>query len=498
MNLQIYNTLTAKKEPFIPIEPGAAGLYVCGPTVYDYAHIGHVRCYVVFDVLTRFLREAGLKVRYVRNVTDIDDKIISRAAKTNEEPLALAKRFTEAFHEDMAAVGVLPADIEPRVSEHLPEIFALIGKLLEKGVAYQSGPDIYYSVREFAGYGKLSRRNLASLAIGASGRTSQEEADRKREASDFALWKGAKTGELSWQSPWGPGRPGWHIECSAMSMRYLGESFDLHGGGLDLIFPHHENEIAQSEAATGKLLARYWMHNGFIEVGKEKMSKSLGNFFTARECFRLVEPEALRYFTMTVHYRSPLNLDWTVDETGQVQGFPQIEEAERRIEYLYQTRKRLFTVPESRIDQRRVDVPKGLTEFRSRLTDALEDDLNMPAALAVTAEFLKQINELAEPTGKKKSRISQSAFEAAQQGFALLQRVLGLGTQNEVQLLERIRARRAKRRGIAQADVEQAIVERLAARKRKDFAVADQIRERLAEKGIELMDGPESTTWRIA
>jgi cysteinyl-tRNA synthetase len=498
MTLQIYNTLTAKKEPFEPIEPGQALIYVCGPTVYDFAHIGHVRCYVVFDVLTRVLRDSGLKVRYVRNITDIDDKIIKRAAQTGEPPIELAKRFTDAFHEDMAAVGVLPADIEPRVSEHMPEIFALISTLLQKGVAYESGGDVYYSVREFPGYGKLSRRNLSDMAMGASGRLNEEEAQRKRDPADFALWKNAKPGELSWPSPWGAGRPGWHIECSAMSMRYLGESFDLHGGGLDLIFPHHENEIAQSEAATGKLLARYWMHNGFIEVGKEKMSKSLGNFFTARECYRLVEPEALRYFTMTVHYRSPLSLEWTVDKGGQVQGFPGIEEAERRIEYLYQTRLRFQNIAAQRVDETRGEAPKGLIEFPTRLKEALDDDLNMPAALAVIADFLKQVNELSEPTSKKKIRTSHAAFEAVQAGFSALERVLGLGTQNCTDLLARIRARRAKRRGIVEEEVEQAIAERLAARKQKDYAMADAIRDRLAGKGVELMDGADGTTWRIA
>jgi cysteinyl-tRNA synthetase len=497
MTLHIYNTLSARKEPFEPIKPGQALIYVCGPTVYDFAHIGHVRCYVVFDVLTRFLRESGFKVQYVRNITDIDDKIINRAAQTNEPPLELAKRFADAFHQDMEAVGVLPADVEPRVSDHLPEIFALISTLLKKGVAYQSGGDVYYSVSEFPGYGKLSRRNLSEMAMGASGRLSDDESQRKRDPADFALWKRAKPGELSWPSPWGEGRPGWHIECSAMSMRYLGESFDLHGGGLDLIFPHHENEIAQSEAATGKILARYWVHNGFIEVGREKMSKSLGNFFTARECYRLVEPEALRYFTMTVHYRSPLNLDWTVDQAGQVQGFPQIEEAERRIEYLYQTRLRLQAIAAERIDDARADAPKELVEFPARLNEALDDDLNMPAALAVTADFLKQVNELAEPTSKKKARSSRAAVEAARAGFRALDRVLGLGTQEPGDLLARIRARRAKRRGVVEDQVEKAIAERLAARKRRDFTAADAIRARLAEQGVELMDGPECTTWRI-
>lgn len=452
MTLQIHNTLTAKKELFEPNETGRARIYVCGPTVYDYAHIGHVRCYVVFDVLVRHLRESGLQVTYARNITDIDDKIINRAAQTGEPPLQLARRFADEFHADMAEVGVLPADIEPRVSDHLPEIFALIGRLLEKGAAYQADGDVYFSVRDFPGYGKLSRRSLSELAFGASGRVSDAEAQRKRDPADFALWKSAKPGELSWPSPWGDGRPGWHIECSAMSMRYLGESFDLHGGGLDLIFPHHENEIAQSEAATGKILARYWMHNGFIEVAKEKMSKSLGNFFTARQCFKLVEPEALRYFVLTVHYRSPLNLDWTVDASGQVTGFPQVEEAERRVEYIYETRRRLQNISSENIDPTSAP-PLALAEFGARLREALDDDLNMPTALAVTADFLKQVNELAEPTGKKRARIGKAALEAAQSGFGQLERVLGLGGQNPAAFLTRVRGRRAKRRGLVEAEI---------------------------------------------
>ncbi|HEX2675872.1 MAG TPA: cysteine--tRNA ligase, partial [Polyangiales bacterium] len=326
MTLRLHNTLSGQVEVFEPREPGKAGVYVCGPTVYDYAHIGHMRVNVVYDVLVRHLRASGLAVKYVRNVTDIDDKIIKRAAELGEEPGALARRFTDAYAEDTAKLFCALPDVEPKVTEHLDEIRTLVTRLIEKRSAYVVEGDVYFDVQSFPGYGKLSHRKIDDLELGASGRVGDEE-KRKKHPADFALWKSAKPGEPSWPSPWGPGRPGWHIECSAMCTKHLGESFDLHGGGLDLVFPHHENEIAQSEAASGQPLSRMWVHNGFIEVNKEKMSKSLGNFFTARECFRVVEPEALRYFMLTTHYRAPLSLDWTLDDKGQVTGFPQIEEA---------------------------------------------------------------------------------------------------------------------------------------------------------------------------
>jgi cysteinyl-tRNA synthetase len=497
MPLSLYDTLTAKKKAFEPLRPGQVGIYVCGVTVYDYIHIGHARSGTVFDVLVRHLRESGYTVTYVRNITDIDDKIIKRANETGEEPLAVAKRFTDAFHEDMTLLKIAAADIEPKVSDHLAEIYALIERLIEKGFAYQAGGDVYFSVSRFPGYGKLSHRSLVSLAVGASGRLSEAEVERKRDPADFALWKAAKPGELCWDSPWGKGRPGWHIECSAMSMRYLGESFDLHGGGLDLVFPHHENEIAQSEAATGKPFANFWIHNGFVEVAKEKMSKSLGNFFTVRECYRFVEPEALRYFALTVHYRAPLNLDWTVDEAGQVSGFPAVAEAERRVEYIYRTQLRLRAIAPKRIRDNLTEVPDEIAFFHKRLAAALDDDLNMPVALAATHEFLKQVNELAEPSGRKKRPIARIAIQAAESGFAVLGRVLGLGTDDPSQFLSRVRERRAKSRGVTLSEIEDAIEQRIAARRNRDFASADAIRNRLTEKGIELMDGPDGTTWHI-
>lgn len=499
-NLRLHNTLSDEIEPLEPCEPGRVGIYVCGPTVYDYAHIGHMRSALTYDVAVRHLRESGFEVRYVRNITDIDDKMVARAAERGELRSALAKRFEEAYREDTARLSMLEPDIEPRVSEHLPQIRALIERLIERGAAYVADGDVYFSVEAFPEYGKLSHRKAGDIAAGASGRTNEAEQRRKRHPADFALWKGTgpqdQLGETCWESPWGKGRPGWHIECSTMSMEYLGESFDLHGGGLDLVFPHHENEIAQSEAATGKRFCRLWVHHGFIEVNKEKMSKSLGNFFTARECFRFVEPEALRYFALSVHYRAPLNLDWEIDDAGQVLGFPQIEEAERRVEYIYNTHARLAAIPEKRIRESD-EVPDELASFAPRLRDALDADLNFPVALSVVAEFLKAVNELAEKTKSKKGHIGRAALEAARAGLSLLGRVLGLGTDDPGAFLERVRARRARRLGLSEASIGAAIEERNAARKARDFAAADALRDRLAAQGVELMDGPDGTSWRI-
>ncbi|MGD8861314.1 MAG: cysteine--tRNA ligase [Myxococcales bacterium] len=501
MTLRLHDTLSDEVKPFEPAEPGHARIYVCGPTVYDFPHIGHMRSALTYDVLVRHMREQGLKVTFVRNITDIDDKIIARARERGESPMALARRFEDAYHEDTARLGMLEPDHEPRVSDHLAEIHALIQRLIDAGAAYESEGDVYFSVQAFPEYGKLSHRKQSDLSFGASGRLDSAEAERKRHPADFALWKGNAAGEGeptdgTWDSPWGRGRPGWHIECSAMSMRYLGESFDLHGGGLDLVFPHHENEIAQSEAATGQCLSRFWVHHGFIEVNKEKMSKSLGNFFTARECFRLVEPEALRYFALNVHYRAPLNLDWSVDDAGQVTGFPQIEEAERRVEYVYNTRVRLAAIPDKRISDDD-EVPGELSRFPQQLARALDDDLNMPQALAATADFLRHVNELAERAKGKKGKVGRAALQAARDGLDTLGRVLGLGNEAPEAFLERVRGRRAERLKLSAEEIGRRIDERIQARKDKDFARADEIRDALAQLGVELMDGPEGTTWRI-
>ncbi len=496
MSLSLYDTLTQRKAPFVTEEPGHARIYVCGPTVYDFPHVGHARCYIIYDVLVRHLRASGMKVTYARNITDVDDKILARSKENGEDPSALSRRFTEAFWQDMAALGNRSPDLEPKVSDHLPQIFEIIGTLIQKDAAYAVAGDVYYSVESFAGYGKLSHRTVDALLEGGSGRVGDEEARKKRAPADFALWKGAKETEWGWMSPWGYGRPGWHIECSAMAKAHLGETLDLHGGGLDLVFPHHENEIAQSEAASGKPLARHWMHNGFVEVDKTKMSKSLGNFFTAREIFAKYEPEALRYAMLTVHYRSPLHFDFELDAESKPSRFPLFDDAERRVEYVYTTRERLLSIDPSRI----VDggeVPTALTTFAKDLSGALDDDLNMPVALAHASEMLKQVNELVETTRRKKGTVARAAVAAAESALAALGTALGIGEQEPTAFLERVRARRVRAKGLTEADIDAKIDARKAARDAKDFARADEVRAELVALGVELMDGPKGTTWRM-
>jgi cysteinyl-tRNA synthetase len=493
--IRLHNTQSGAVELLSPIEPGHVRLYVCGPTVYDYAHVGHMRSALTYDVLVRHLRDHELKVTFVRNITDIDDKILKRSAERGESPAELALRYEQAYHDDARRLGLLEPDCEPRVSDHLDEIRALIERLIARGAAYESDGDVYFSIESFADYGKLSHRKQRDLELGASGRVDDDEQRRKKHAADFALWKRAKPGEPAWPSPWGEGRPGWHIECSAMALRHLGETFDLHGGGLDLVFPHHENEIAQSEAATGKPFSRMWVHHGFIEVNKEKMSKSLHNFMTARDCFRLAEPEALRYLCYTVHYRAPLGLDWSVNAAGQIEGCAQLEEAERSVEYVYRTRARLLAIPDARIAESKQDeVPSQLAP---KLRAALDDDLNTPRALAAMHEFLKDVNELAERAKTKKGVVARNAFDAATLGFEALARILGLGGDDSAALLGRIRTRRAARMGLREQEIEQKIAERMQARRDRDFARADAIRDEVAARGIELMDGADGTTWRI-
>jgi cysteinyl-tRNA synthetase len=495
--MRIYNTLSQQKEPFSTREQGKAGIYVCGPTTYDYSHIGHARCYVVYDVLVRFLRSTGIDVTFVRNVTDVDDKILNRAKERNESPLELSERFRQAYVEDMRRLGNIDPDVEPKVSEHIDDIVQLIQRLIDRDAAYAAGGDVYFHVPAFKEYGKLSHRNLDDMQAGASGRVDDAEHSLKKHPFDFALWKRAEGEDTAWDSPWGKGRPGWHIECSAMSTKYLGETFDLHGGGLDLVFPHHENEIAQSEAASGHQYVRTWMHNGFVQVNKEKMSKSLGNFFGVREVFKHVEPEAMRYALLTMHYRAPFNLEWANDESGQVQGFPQFEEAERRLEYIYTTRARLVSLPEARVVALDEPVPGEIGTYAQKVTTALDDDLNTPIALAHTAELLSAVNNLCDRAMAKKGKAPASWVAAASGAFACLSSVLGLGADEPALFLGRVRDRRARALGIDLTRVQQRIDDRDQARKDKDYALGDAIRDELAKLGVEVLDAPEGTTWKL-
>jgi cysteinyl-tRNA synthetase len=499
MALELYDTMQEKLVPFTLSEPGRAKIYVCGPTTYDDAHIGHARPCIVYDILVRYLRSQGIEVTYVRNVTDIDDKIIRRAAENGETPTELAERMFVSYSTDMSRLGNLTPDREPKVSEHIDDICRLIGQLVERGFAYPSEGDVYFEVAKFPAYGRLSHRHLHDLEAGASERIDDVEQKRKRHASDFALWKGAKEGEPSWPSPWGKGRPGWHIECSAMSMAELGSTLDLHGGGLDLVFPHHENEIAQSECATGALYSRHWMHNGFVQVNREKMSKSLGNFFRLREAFDKVEPEAIRYSLLSVQYRSPFHLEMELDDAGHLVGFPQFRDGENRLVYLYETKRRLAEVTESQIDGvSHEDAPPEIRGFGAALSSVLDNDLNTPQALGHIAALLKSINELLDRLKIKKAKVSRLSIDSATAALRLVQDVLGLGQMEPSEFLARVRDRRAAERGILPDWVEAELQKRKKAREERDFAAADAVRASLTERGVEILDSPTGTTWRLS
>ena len=481
MAIQIYDTLAGEKREFLPIVPGEAGLYACGPTVYDHAHLGHARCYVVWDVVVRHLRARGLRVKYVRNFTDVDDKIIRRAAERGEDPVELASRFADSFLEDMDAVGCLRPDAAPRVTGTMPAIVALIDRLVARGFAYPAGNgDVYYAVRKFPAYERLSRRNLDDLMSGAR----VEPGDVKRDPLDFALWKAAKPGEPSWDSPWGKGRPGWHIECSAMTLEHLGAPFDIHAGGKDLIFPHHSNEIAQSVAAISDRLepeafARYWMHNGFVEIDHEKMSKSLGNFFTVKDVLRRHDGEGLRLLLLGTHYRNPINFSDGL-----------LADSERRLCYLYETLEKV-----DRLGAGSAPDP-GASDWAEVARAALDDDFNTAAVLGILADAFTAANTDADRKGKKspedRAALAQFARDARAVGIEL-----GILQRQPAVALEALRGRAAARRGIDSAFVEAKIGERAEARRAKDFARSDAVRAELASLGVALMDGPSGTTWKV-
>ncbi len=461
--IRLHDSATRRKEPLVPLEPGHLRLYVCGVTVYDLCHLGHARVMVVFDTLVRYLRASGFRVTYVRNVTDIDDKIIQRAAERGESVQALTERYLRAMHEDLGALGVLPPDQEPRATRSMEAIVAMIRRLEERGYAYRAANgDVYFDVSAFPGYGGLSGRRPEELRAGAR----VEVGEAKEDPLDFALWKAAKPGEPSWPSPWGPGRPGWHIECSAMSTHCLGEHFDLHGGGMDLLFPHHENERAQSVAATGKPFVEHWMHVGFVRVDREKMSKSLGNFFTVRELLARYPAEALRAFLLSAHYRSPLDY-----------GEGQIEAARAALERLYTALRGVAPAPEEEAGD--------AGEWEERFREAMDDDLNTPQALAVLHELAHALNR-AKEAGEGAEARRLAAW------LRRLGRPLGLLQQEPEAFL---------RGGIGEAEeaeIRRLVEERAAARRARDWATADRIRQELLERGIVLEDTPQGTVWRRA
>ena len=469
--LAIHNSLTGRKTEFKPLKPGEVRMYVCGITVYDYIHIGHARMLTVFDLVQRYLRSRGLKVTYVRNITDIDDKIIQRAAEGHEDWTALARRFTAAMHEDCALLGLEPPDIEPRATEYIPEIIAMTRTLIDKGYAYRAANgDVMYSVRKFPNYGALSGRNIDESRVGA--RVQVDEF--KNDPLDFVVWKHAKPGEPSWPSPWGPGRPGWHIECSAMSTALLGDYFDLHGGGMDLKFPHHENEIAQSCAACGSPFVNVWMHNGFVNIDDEKMSKSLGNFFTVRDVLKtLRDPEVLRFFLLSSHYRGPINYSSA-----------QLAQADETLAGLYRALK---GAPAAAGGGGSASAYQR--EVRGRFDSAMDDDFNTPDAMAVVQSVARDLN-IAKAAGDT-ARARDAADVMLSMG-----RILGLFQQDPEIYLKRGLAAGG---GLSDADVEEQLSARRRARAAKNFAESDRIRDELTAAGILLEDKPGGVTqWRRA
>ena len=453
--LRIYNSLAREKQEFRPIVPGKVRMYVCGMTVYDYCHLGHARVMVVFDVVRRWLRALGYQVTYVRNITDIDDKIIKRAQENNEPVEALTARFIRAMDEDNAALGVEKPDFEPRATEHVAGMLEMIRTLEARGLAYRAANgDVNYSVRKFPGYGKLSGKSLADLRAGE-----RVEIDvTKQDPLDFALWKRAKDGEPAWDSPWGRGRPGWHLECSVMSSTLLGEHFDIHGGGQDLQFPHHENEIAQSEGASGTKFVNYWMHNGFVRVDNEKMSKSLGNFFTVREVLARYDAEVIRFFLVRAHYRSPVNYS---DQ--------HLEDAKHALTRLYVALKDFRVEP---------GLPDWEDPYARRFRDAMNDDFSTPEAVAVLFDLASELNRTRDP---RHARLLKS-----------LAGILGLLGREPREFLQALPAGE----GLAPQRIEELIAALAAARKSRDFAEADRIRRQLLEAGIALEDTPRGTIWR--
>jgi cysteinyl-tRNA synthetase len=479
--LSIYNTLTGEKEPFQSLQPKTVRMYVCGVTVYDYCHIGHARSALIFDMIRRYLEYSDYTVQFVKNFTDVDDKIIKRANEEGVSCEAITTKFIDAYYEDMAKLGILTASEEPKATEHMEDIKTLIDKLVRKDIAYQVDGDVYFQVERYPAYGRLSKRRLNDMQAGA--RVDVDE--RKRHPIDFALWKSSKPGEPSWDSLWGPGRPGWHIECSAMSMKHLGETFDIHGGGMDLIFPHHENEIAQSSGATGKEFARYWIHNGFVQINQEKMSKSLGNFNTIREIFKdsrwhVAETrEVLRYFLLGTHYRNPLDFyDKSLDEA-------------------WNGLKSFYELLVKRLNERgeRGTADKDLTQAIERcrvaFREAMDDDFNTPVAIAELQRFKSEVNKLLG------QGLSTEARNIAREEFRSLGSSLGLFQLDKWTFVGRPTGFRLvpdEDDQLPEEQINQLVEKRLDARKKKNFAKADEIRQFLASHGIVIEDKPDGTS----
>ncbi len=468
--IKVYNTLTERKEEFIPLEDRKVKMYVCGPTVYDHAHIGHARSAVVFDVIRRWLEFRGYEVIYVRNYTDIDDKIIKRAKEENIPWYEVSRKYIQSYEEDMKALNVKEPTYKPKVTEHIKEIIEVVEGLIAKGFAYQSNGDVYFSVESFPDYGKLSKRNIKELLAGAR----IEPGENKKNPLDFALWKSSKEGEPGWESPWGYGRPGWHIECSVMSMKYLGETMDIHGGGLDLIFPHHENEIAQSESYTGKTFARHWIHNGFVMVNREKMSKSLGNFLTVKDILKEFPPDVLRLFLISTHYRSPIDFS-----------FERLKESERglqRIMNFISSKPIIEKLPETEGSGESLDVDAYRKEFEL----SMDDDFNTAKAIGILFELIKRANQLKDRAIKENKVTKEEKLQLLEsiETVENLLKSLGFYLKEE------------RESGIEDKLIKLLIDIRAELRRRKAFDLADEIRERLSDMGISLEDLPSGTIYK--
>lgn len=465
--LKIYNTLTRQKEEFVPLEEGKVKMYVCGPTVYNYIHIGNARSTVAFDTVRRYLEYKGFDVNYVSNFTDVDDKIIRTAREMNITAPEVAQRFIDAYYEDTAALGVAKATMNPRVMDNMPDIVEFVEALIEKKYAYESMGDVYFRTRKFKDYGKLSDMSIDDLEVGASNRLEDEENQKKEDPLDFALWKAAKADEISWESPWGNGRPGWHIECSVMATKHLGDTIDIHAGGQDLAFPHHENEIAQSEAKTGHPFAHYWMHNGFVTMDNEKMSKSLGNFVLVHDIIKQVDPQILRFFMATTQYRRPISYSMTT-----------IEEAKNNLAKLRNAYENVGHRLKDAVESIRTDAEKlaQLKQFKQDFIREMDDDFNAANGITVVYELAKTMNIYSEQT-----EVSKAVLEAMRELMSELLQIFGITFEEETLLDEKI---------------EQLIIERNEARAAKNFLRSDEIRDLLKAEGIILDDTPQGTRWK--
>mgnify|MGYP001453222262 FL=1 len=464
MAIQIYNTLTRKKEPFVPLEEGKVKMYVCGPTVYNYIHIGNARPAIVYDTVRRYLQYKGYDVKYVSNFTDVDDKIIKAANELGEEVSELTERFINAYFEDITALGCKKADVHPRVTEHMNDIIDFIQVLVDKGYAYESQGDVYFRTRKFEEYGKLSHQSIDDLKVGAR----IEPGEKKEDPLDFALWKAAKPGEIYWESPWGKGRPGWHIECSVMARTHLGDTIDIHAGGQDLTFPHHENEIAQSESYTGKPFARYWMHNGYINIDNEKMSKSLGNFVLVHDIIQKIDPQVLRFFMLSVHYRHPINFSQDLIESAR-SGLERLRTAYSNLEHRLKSATNLAEQSEEYLQK--------IDELKKEFEREMDDDFNTANAISVLFELARIAN-----TYLNEANTDEKVLKAFIETFDVLSDVLGINLAQEEEMLDE--------------EIEKLIEERNIARKNRDFKRADEIRDQLLKMNIILEDTRQGTRWK--